>query len=463
MLRASPLHVNNPAHLNLLLETLRIINHNLPLRTGEYNESKLLEALVVKQEMQTVVNAKRVKEAIVELYRSTKAEMTEYLADNREHYHIFTLVADFWTCKTTDDNFLGLRVYRIDKDWQFNSVLLGTKMFNPSYRDRDGRIRKPFKTWLNKMPKDFGLSTNDFYGSASDSGGDVKYMLSSELHLKWEWCFAHIAHAATKMSCGLNGKKSREANPDMAELISKMTWVITQVKLVSTARRPIFRSLQVKNQRFYSASGALNVSGFEHDHRNETCSCEVACYRCLSTVSSLCAADSMAYQDGMLWGELREVNNKIRSSLLSLLKSVAESLEAAEEQSVSSVARLSRLETRFAPRPVRQQPLAELTDVLKMNWIDGWRIKLGPNAIRTWHRKSPCFSFGRGSKSQASTGLSLKLLEFYSLYHLLHELERDFSVSGEMVSRQRTSLAGDNIDMCIFLNRNPEFVNLLQC
>ncbi|GMF34409.1 unnamed protein product [Phytophthora fragariaefolia] len=32
-----------------------------------------------------------------------------------------------------------------------------------------------------------------------------------------------------------------------------------------------------------------------------------------------------------------------------------------------------------------------------------------------------------------------------------------------MVSPQRTSLAGDNIDMCIFLNRNPEFVNLLQC
>ncbi|GMF40337.1 unnamed protein product [Phytophthora fragariaefolia] len=32
-----------------------------------------------------------------------------------------------------------------------------------------------------------------------------------------------------------------------------------------------------------------------------------------------------------------------------------------------------------------------------------------------------------------------------------------------MVSPQRTSLAGDSIDMCIFLNRNPEFVNLLQC
>ncbi|GMF27735.1 unnamed protein product [Phytophthora fragariaefolia] len=234
MLRASPLYAKNPARLNLLLETLRIINHNLPLRTGEYNGSKLIEALVVKQEMQTVVNAKRVKDAIVELYRSTKAEMLEYLADNREHYPIFTLVAVFWTCKTTGDKFLGLRVYLIDKDWRFTSVLLGTKRFNPSYSDRDGEIPKPFKAWLTNMLEDFGLTTSDFYGSASDSGGDVKYMLSSALNLKWEWCFAHMTHAATKMSCGVNGKKSREANPDMAELITKMTRVITQVKLVST-------------------------------------------------------------------------------------------------------------------------------------------------------------------------------------------------------------------------------------
>ncbi|GMF52724.1 unnamed protein product [Phytophthora fragariaefolia] len=135
MLCASLLDASNPARLNLLLETF---GSYLPLRTGKYMESKLLEALVVKQEMQTVVNAKRVKEAIVELYRLTKAEMLEYLADNREHYPLFTLVAD------------------------------------------------PFKTWLTKMLKDFGLSTNDFYGFASDSGDDVKSMLSSELHLRWE-------------------------------------------------------------------------------------------------------------------------------------------------------------------------------------------------------------------------------------------------------------------------------------
>eukprot|EP00644_Phytophthora_capsici_P015153 jgi/Phyca11/128339/e_gw1.75.28.1 len=213
-LRASPLYTNNPARLNLLLETLKIVNHNLPLRSGEYEEAKLLKALVVKKEMQTDIGPKRVSAAIVELYQSTKKEMMEYIADNREVYPNFTLVADFWTCKTTNDKYLGLRVYLVDKDWQFNSVLLGRKQFNPAYSEREGGIQKPFHI---------------------DAGGDVKFMLRSNLQLRWEWCFAHMAHAATKMSCGLGGRRSKEANPEMASLITKMTTVISNVKLVSSA------------------------------------------------------------------------------------------------------------------------------------------------------------------------------------------------------------------------------------
>ncbi|KAG3123107.1 hypothetical protein PI126_g23860 [Phytophthora idaei] len=43
------------------------------------------------------------------------------------------------------------------------------------------------------------------------------------------------------------------------------------------------------------------------------------------------------------------------------------------------------------------------------------------------------------------------------------QIERDFGISGNMVSPQRTSLADHNVDMCSFLNRNEDFVDLLQC
>ncbi|GMF35072.1 unnamed protein product [Phytophthora fragariaefolia] len=124
--------------------------------------------------MKAVVNAKRVKEAIIELFRSTKAEVSEYLADNRENYPNFTIVTDFWTCKVTHNKFLGIRVYLIDKEWKFNSILLGTKQFDPVYSDRVGGIGKPFRMWQTKMLESFGLTISDFYGTTSDSGGDVK-------------------------------------------------------------------------------------------------------------------------------------------------------------------------------------------------------------------------------------------------------------------------------------------------
>ncbi|OWZ10090.1 hypothetical protein PHMEG_00017112 [Phytophthora megakarya] len=40
-----------------------------------------------------------------------------------------------------------------------------------------------------------------------------------------------MAHAATKTSCGHGGKKGKVANPELTELITNMTSVITNVKL----------------------------------------------------------------------------------------------------------------------------------------------------------------------------------------------------------------------------------------
>ncbi|POM64472.1 Hypothetical protein PHPALM_19992 [Phytophthora palmivora] len=177
-MRASPLIANNIRRLNLMLETLRSVNSNITLRAGEYDESKIIEALVVKTDMQTTVNAQQVNEAISELYQSTKCELSEYLVENREQYHSFTVCAEFWTCKTAGD-----------------------KHSTPHTVTREGGIQKPFRSWPAQMLETLSLPC-DFYGSTSDADGYVKYMLRSDLKLKWEW---------------------REVNPEMADLIAKMT------------------------------------------------------------------------------------------------------------------------------------------------------------------------------------------------------------------------------------------------
>ncbi|KAG3151321.1 hypothetical protein PC129_g10323 [Phytophthora cactorum] len=185
--KSSVMYRNNPGRLRLLLTAKLIVNRNHPFRVVEYEEAKLMDALVCKEEMKANITTPRIKEAIGELYSSTKREATNYLVDNKEAYPTFTLVADFWSCKITSDKFLGARVYLVDREWPFKSVLLGTRKFNPAYGDRDGDIQKPFKAWLDNMLNNFGLERQHFYGVTSDHGGDVRSMLKNGMNLHWEW------------------------------------------------------------------------------------------------------------------------------------------------------------------------------------------------------------------------------------------------------------------------------------
>nr|KAE8918270.1 hypothetical protein PF009_g31412 [Phytophthora fragariae] len=161
---------------------------------------------------------------------------------------------------------------------------------------------------------------------------------------------------------------------------------------------------------------------------------------------------------------LREVKDKIRSNLLSLLKSVAEPLEAAEKQADSAVTRLSRLEARFAPRTVRPA-ITSRVDRRAEDELDRWLedpVGVQRNADMT--PKESVLQFWKRLEESGEYRLIPKAVRvLFAIPSSSCQIERDFCVSGEMVSPQRTSLAGDSIDMCIFLNRNPKFVNLLQC
>ncbi|KAL4150156.1 hypothetical protein PRNP1_009562 [Phytophthora ramorum] len=89
------------------MTTLMIINHNLTFRMVEYEEARLIQALLYKDEMKAKITTKQAKESIVELYFSTRKEIANYLQENREDYPNFTLVADFGLAKQRKTSFLG--------------------------------------------------------------------------------------------------------------------------------------------------------------------------------------------------------------------------------------------------------------------------------------------------------------------------------------------------------------------
>ncbi|ETM53904.1 hypothetical protein L914_02660 [Phytophthora nicotianae] len=105
-----------------------------------------------------------------------------------------------------------------------------------------------------------------------------------------------------------------------------------------------------------------------------------------------------------------------------------EPVDNTETPPVSSVARLSRLEGEFASKPVRL-PTVTHRDRQAEEELDRWLED--PVGVERSSDSTPRESVRR--------------------------------VSGNMVKAQRTTLADHNIDMCSFLNRNRDFVDLLQC
>ncbi|ETP44865.1 hypothetical protein F442_08604 [Phytophthora nicotianae P10297] len=196
-LRNSQLYRDDPGRVYMLLETLRIVNNNLPYRLGEYEESIAIRELVFKDALQVVINSKVVCHSIVELYTSTKKVLEDILKLNRiGAAPMFTAVTDF------------------------------------GYGERAGGIRVPFRRWIVEILRDFGLKPRDLYGATSDAGPDVRWLMTEGLKLQWQWCLPHLTNAATKAACGVVANTAQSKNPEMTSLIRRIVKTVYTVKHV---------------------------------------------------------------------------------------------------------------------------------------------------------------------------------------------------------------------------------------
>ncbi|ETO83410.1 hypothetical protein F444_02566 [Phytophthora nicotianae P1976] len=90
------------------------------------------------------------------------------------------------------------------------------------YGERSNGSRASFKRWITEILRDFGLSTNDFYGSTSDSGPDVKWMMTKGIGLQWEWCMPHLTNAAIKTAFGIASQRKASKNLPATALVSRI-------------------------------------------------------------------------------------------------------------------------------------------------------------------------------------------------------------------------------------------------
>jgi hypothetical protein len=84
---------------------------------------------------------------------------------------------------------------------------------------------------------EFKLSLDDIFSSTSDSGSDVKRLLSVAVGDKhWGWCLPHLANCALKEAFGTTLSAAATKNPAVRALWSKLKGVIEHLNKSSTMK-----------------------------------------------------------------------------------------------------------------------------------------------------------------------------------------------------------------------------------
>ncbi|GLD95482.1 hypothetical protein PINS_up023864 [Pythium insidiosum] len=107
------------------------------------------------------------------MYSATKREVVALLEQRQPGVPSLTLSPDFWECKFQGDKYLGISAYMIDNDWNFRSIMLGVRGFDPSCEVRVKGFRGAIKAWTDCILSDFGINTKDLFGGMSDGVSDV--------------------------------------------------------------------------------------------------------------------------------------------------------------------------------------------------------------------------------------------------------------------------------------------------
>lgn len=229
--KSSQIARQDPKRLRLLLETRDIILTNRPFGAGESLDKKLGNDIMVSPEFRVSLYTKAVKRTLVEIYSSTRREVLMLLKKRAKGVKSITIVVDFWTCSAQHAKYLGVRAVFIDDDWELRSVLLGVRLFNPTYAARmEHGFRGCFRQWMDGIFGHFEIDKSEIFGGMTDGAGDVQRLINEEYKAAWEWCVPHMLNVATKWACGLSDNANVSVNPQLTRLIERMRTTIRQVR-----------------------------------------------------------------------------------------------------------------------------------------------------------------------------------------------------------------------------------------
>ena len=165
----------------------------------------------------------KLKRHILELYVTTKSFTMKLLADAKEctaGLPTFHLNVDLWTSKISGMKYLGIRLYFVDRHFNYSSRLLAVKPFNPATEMRESaQLSDILFIWVKDVLLEYTLSPSDLLSATTDSGGDIQRLGNVVIGCKWDWCLPHLLNCALVDAFGTSVDPARSKNREVRDVL----------------------------------------------------------------------------------------------------------------------------------------------------------------------------------------------------------------------------------------------------
>lgn len=184
---------------------------------------------------------KKLKNFLLDIYMYVMNECRQKLQSMKKKYKVpfLHLSADIYTSTILQVKFLGLRAAYIDLDnLSFKSFNLGVKVFEPSTMERSKKshLSDVMFEWVKEIFSSFNISEDDIMSTTSDSGSDIKRLMSKCLGKPSEWCLAHLLNCALVDAFGVSQSIKNCKNLEARAISTSLRRVIEHVNKSPKAR-----------------------------------------------------------------------------------------------------------------------------------------------------------------------------------------------------------------------------------
>ena len=130
--------------------------------------------------------------------------------------------------------------------------MLQIKVYNPSPEilGEASKASDVLLVWLKGVLKEHRLNLTDIYSATSDSGSDIKRLLSVLLPGEWAWCVPHMANRALIEAMDKDENPAKSKNKDARDVIKKVKCVVEHFNK-SAKMDAKFKDLQARVKSMY--------------------------------------------------------------------------------------------------------------------------------------------------------------------------------------------------------------------